>query len=235
MGITKPCLAAALAVAGVLAAGEARAQTTNSPAVGVWWGIARSCNGSTRFPPPSGTVNQAICREACGPNGCAQSTFPVDEVTMMPEVFADGNFVATDHCTLVDGHPIGHGRWEAGPQAIVDGKVYNTVRASFMWFQPRQPQDINPQNPWSTFLGMAHPRFIMYLDPTNPDVVIGYLQPFLFAITDSTGTVNLQPGTPFASPDPTSPLPTTCDPTNKTANPYCFGTFMFVVRRVQAK
>jgi hypothetical protein len=46
--------------------------------------------------------------------------------------------------------------------------------------------------------------------------------------------VNLQPGTPYASPDPTGPLPDVCDPTKQT-NPYCFGTFMFVVKRVQPK
>jgi hypothetical protein len=29
-------------------------------------------------------------------------------------------------------------------------------------------------------------------------------------------------------------LPTVCDPTKQT-NPYCFGAFMFVVKRVQTK
>jgi hypothetical protein len=101
-----------------------------------------------------------------------------------------------------------------------------------MWFQPAQPQNVNPQYIWSKFGGMAHPRFVMYLDPTNPDVVIGYLQPWLYSITDSYGIVRLQPGTPFASPDPTTPLPANCDPTDKNANPYCFGTFMFVIKRV---
>ena len=104
-----------------------------------------------------------------------------------------------------------------------------------MWFQPRQPQDVNPSNPWSRFLGMAHPRFVLYLDPDNPDVVKGYLQPYLFSITDSYGIVNLQPGTPYPTPDPlASPLPQTCDPTVQ-SNPYCFGTFMFVIRRVQPR
>jgi hypothetical protein len=206
----------ALSAAFGLASFTLNAQTPTpapNPVVGTFWGVARSCNGSTRFPPPSGTVNQSICREACGAGGCQQSTFPIDEVAMMPEAFADGNFVATDHASLVDGHTIGQGRWQQGPQRIVDGKVYNTVQAAFMWFQPAQPQNVNPQNPWSRFAGMAHPRFVMYLDPTNPDVVIGYLQPFLFSMTDAFGIVKLQPGTPFASPDPTSQLPAGCDPT----------------------
>jgi hypothetical protein len=38
---------------------------------------------------------------------------------MMPEFFADGNVVATDHATLVDGHSMGHARWElVGPVTI---------------------------------------------------------------------------------------------------------------------
>jgi hypothetical protein len=117
------------------------------------------------------------------------------EVAMMPEFFADGNMVATDHASLVDGHPIGQGRWDAAGQAVVAGKTYDKYQASFMWFQPQQPQAVDPNNPWSRFAGMAHPRFVMYFDPATPDIMIGALQ----------------------------------------TNPYCFGTFMFVVKRVQPK
>ena len=202
--------------------------------VGTWFGIARSCTTPSRFPQPPNTVDQAICREACAGDKCPATTFPIDEVTMMPELFADGNVVATDHATLVDGHTIGQGRWAAAGKAEIEGRIYDRVDASFMWFQPRQPQEVDPRNLWSKFQGMAHPRFVMYLDPANPDVVKGYLQPFLFSITDRFGIVNLQPGTPFAEPDPTGTLPAVCDPTAKT-NPYCFGTFMFVIRRVQPR
>jgi hypothetical protein len=87
------------------------------------------------------------------------------------------------------------GRWEAAGQAVVAGKTYNKYQASFMWFQPQQPQAVVPNNPWSRFAGMAHPRFVMYFDPATPDIMIGALQ----------------------------------------TNPYCFGTFMFVVKRVQPK
>ena len=225
--------AIAFAVALGLTSFNVTAQTAPPPAVGTWFGIARSCTSPSRFPQPPNTVDQAICREACQGAACPVTTFPIDEVTMMPELFADGNVVATDHATLVDGHPIGQGRWEAAGQTLINGKLYNRIDASFMWFQPRQPQDVNPNNPWSKFLGMAHPRFVLFLDPDNPDVVKGYLQPFLFSITDSFGIVNLLPGTPYPTPDPVAPLPQVCDPRAK-ANPYCFGTFMFVIRRVLA-
>ena len=236
MSITR--FAAALVVAAVTAAGlasrDVSAQSAVSPNVGTWWGIARACTTNSRFPQPPGTINQDICKASCGGVACPMSTFPIDEVAMMPEFFADGNMVATDHASLVDGHPMGQGRWELVGQVSIAGKTYTKFQSSFMGFQPQQPQNVDPNDPWSRFAGMAHPRFVMYFDPATPDVMIGALTPFLYSITDKYGIVNLQPGTPFASPDPTGPLPDVCDPTKQT-NPYCFGTFMFVVKRVQPK
>jgi hypothetical protein len=202
--------------------------------VGTWFGIARSCTTPSRFPQPPNTVDQAICREACGGDKCPATTFPIDEVTMMPQLFADGNVVATDHLTLINGHATGQGQWNATGKAVIDGKEYDRVTAVFMWLQPAEPQNVDPRNPFSKFQGMARPRFVMYLDPANPDLVKGYLQPYLYSITDRFGIVNLQPGTPFPTPDPVTPLPEVCDPTAKT-NPYCAGTFMFVVRRMQPR
>jgi hypothetical protein len=203
--------------------------------VGAWFGIARSCNTPSRFPQPPNTVDQDICQQSCGiGRTCPVTTFPVDEVTMMPEIFGDGNVVATDHATLVDGHPIGQGRWEPTGKVTIAGKSYDRVSASFMWFQPKPPQDVDPNHPFSKFAGMAHPRFVMFFDPTNPDIMKGFLQPYLFSITNQFGIVNLQPGTPFPTPDPIPPLPEVCDPSAKT-NPYCFGTFMFVIRRIQPR
>jgi hypothetical protein len=236
MSITRlaTTLIIALALAAGIASHDLNAQSAVSPNVGTWWGIARACTTNSRFPQPPGTINQDICKATCGGVACPMSTFPVDEVAMLPEFFADGNMVATDHATLVDGHPIGQGRWELVGQVSIAGKTYTKFQSSFMWFQPQQPQNVDPNNPWSRFAGMAHPRFVMYFDPATPDVMIGALTPFLYSITDKYGIVNLQPGTPYASPDPTGPLPDVCDPTKQT-NPYCFGTFMFVVKRVQPK
>jgi len=213
-------------------------QTTAAPPVpnGTWFGIARSCTSPSRFPQPPNTVDQDICQQACGfAKVCPVTTFPVDEVTMMPELFADGSVVATDHATLVDGHPIGQGRWEPAGTAVVAGKTYQKISAAFMWFQPRQPQQVDSNFPFSRFGGMAHPRFVMFFDPANPDIMKGYLQPYLYSITDRFGIVNLQPGTPFPTPDPVQPLPDACDPTSTSDNPYCFGTFMFVIRRLQPR
>jgi hypothetical protein len=225
---------AAFVVAVSLPVFDLEAQTTPPTPAGTWFGIARSCTTPSRFPQPPDTVDQSICREACGGAACPVTTAPYDEVTMMPQLFADGSVVATDHVSLVDGHTTGQGRWEIAGKTVIDGREYDRVEASFLWFQPRPPQDVDPRNVWSKFLGMVHPRFVMYFDPANPDVVKGYIQPFVFGITDRFGTVALQPGTPYPAPDPAAPLPRVCDPTAK-ANPYCPGTFMFVVRRVQPR
>ncbi len=222
-----------LAIGAGLLSFTVHAQSTRPSPVGAWFGIARSCTSPSRFPQPPNTVDQSICREACGGDRCPASTAPYDEVTMMPQLFADGNVVATDHVALVSHHTTGQGRWEAAGKAIIDGREYERVVASFMWLQPHAPQDVDPRNPWSIFQGMAHPRFVMFFDPANPDILKGYIQPYLYSITDGFGIVNLQPGTPFPTPDPLV-LPQICDPTAKT-NPYCAGTFMFVIRRVQPR
>ena len=227
----------ALAATAGLTSFNVKAQGT-VPAVptpaGTWWGIARACTTNSRFAQPPNTVDQAVCREACGGDRCPMSTAPYDEVAMMPQLFADGNVVATDHVSLVAKHTTGQGRWEPAGKAVIDGKEYQKVVASFLWFQPRSPQDVDPGNPFSIFQGAVHPRFVMFFDPANPDIVKGYIQPYVFNFTDKWGIVNMQPGTPFPSPDPLAPLPAVCNPT-VIANPYCPGTFMFVVRRVQPR
>lgn len=228
-------LAAAVILTG-LAAPNVMAQSdlaAPSPA-GAWFGIARSCTPGGRFPNPPGTVNESICREACGGGKCPAATFPVDEVAMTPTFFADGRVIATDHLTLFDAHPPSVGKWEAAGKAVIDGKEYQRFQATILWLLPRSPQDVDPRNPQGLFQGVGRPRFVFYLDPTNPDVVQGYIQPFLFTMTDNFGQIILQPNTPFPAADPVPTLPTVCDPTAK-SNPYCAGTLMFVIRRLQAK
>jgi hypothetical protein len=221
--------AATLVVAGLMSA-DLSAQSPQAGPAGLWFGIARACTSNSRFPQPPNTVDQAVCRDACQGAACPMSQFPIDEVVMMPELFADGTMVATDHATLVDGHPIGQGRWEYTGKGTIDGKQYDRYQASFMWLQPKQPQDVIRDLPFSIFAGVGRPRFVFYVDPANPDEIKGWIQPFLFAIADQYGVTNLQPGTPYPTPDPLSPLPAVCDPT-KQSNPYCFGTLMFVLRR----
>jgi len=101
-----PVLSLAVVVVTGFLSADANAQAPPSP-VGPWFGIARSCTTNSRFPQPPNTIDQAICRDACQGVTCPMATFPVDEVVMTPEFFADGTMVATDHASLVDGHPIG--------------------------------------------------------------------------------------------------------------------------------
>jgi len=91
---------------------------------------------------------------------------------------------------------------------------------------------VSRDHPWSVFGGVTRPRFVFYVDPANPREAKGWIQPFFFGITDKYGITNLQPATPYPSPDPLAPLPAVCDPT-KQSNPYCFGTLMFVIRRFE--
>ena len=212
------------------------AQTpTPAPApAGAWWGIARPCTSDSRFPVPPGTVSQAICREACGGVTCPASRFPVDEVVMSPTLLPDGTVLATDHLSLLDYHSTGQGKWEAAGRTVIDGTPYQRIQASFMWFQPRNLTDVDPRNPLSIFLGVIRPRFVMFFDPASPDIMRGYIQPYVFSMTDGYGIVNMQPNSPFPAVDPMGTLPAVCDPTLR-SNPYCAGTLMFVVRRIPAK
>ena len=205
-----------------------------APAVGSWWGIARPCTTSSRFPTPANTVNQSICKEACLGAACPASQFPLDEVVMAPTLMPDGIVIATDHATLYDGHTTSQGRWENTGKVVIDGKTYDRYQATFMWFNGRDPKDINPQYPPSAFAGMIRPRFVMFFDPTNPDVMQGFIQPYVFNMTDSSGITQLQPGTPWPAADPIMPLPVRCDPT-VLSNPYCPGTLMFNIRRIPSR
>ena len=88
-------------------------------------------------------------------------------------------------------------------------------------------------------LGNAvRPRFVTYFDPTDPDRMIGYLQPYFFPIA-SGGTVIVDPASPLdplagnhiPTIDPlTSPLPPGCD-----LSKGCLGTYHFVIRRVKGE
>ena len=72
-----------------------------------------------------------------------------------------------------------------------------------------------------------------YFDPADPDVMRGFIQPYVYSMTDNLGIVNMQPGLPWPAIDPMGRLPVTCDPTAPT-NPYCAGTLMFNIRRIPA-
>jgi len=209
----------------------ARAQSAPPTPIGPWFGIARPCTSGTRFQPPPGTVDQNVCRDACLGSVCPASNFPVDEVTMIPTILADGTVLADDFAELLDHHSTAQGKWEYAGKAVIGGKSFDRYQATFIWFAPRNPPDVDPQNPLSIFQGVIRPRFVAFFDPADPDIMKGYIQPYVYTMTDSTGIVVMQPGLPFPATDPLSRLPVTCDPTAHT-NPYCAGTLTFVIRRI---
>ncbi len=230
--------ACAIAVAAIGAVGlRAQVKKADAPAnpVGAWFGIARPCTPS-RFPVPVGTDDQPICQIACGGRACPPSNFPVDEVTMIPTLLGDGTVLADDFAELLDHHSTAQGKWEFVDVETVDGRKVEKYQATFVWFQPRSPFDVDPRNPVSIFAGVTRPRFVTFFDRDNPDVMRGFIQPYFFPFTDRFGTVNLQSGTPFPTPDPIPPLPPSaaCNPQDANSVPYCFGVLHFVVRRIQA-
>jgi hypothetical protein len=226
-------LAAATIMAVALTTFGAQAQGATPSPVGAWFGIARPCTSGSRFQPPPGTVDQNFCREACFGAACPPSKFPVDEVTMIPTILADGTVLADDFAELLDHHSTAQGKWEYAGVAVIGGRRYDRYQASFIWFQGRGPADFNPANPLSIFQGVVRPRFVTFFDPAEPDIMRGYIEPYLYSMTDSSGIVQMQPASPFPLTDPLARLPVTCNPAVQ-SNPYCLGTLTFVIRRIPA-
>ncbi len=211
-----------------------KAQGAIPTPIGAWFGIARPCTPGVRGPNPPGTVNQAVCREACqGP--CPPSDFPVGEVTMIPTLLADGTVLADDFATLLDGHSTAHGKWQYMGKTVIDGKELDRYQATFIWFQGRSPADVDPRNPLAIFEGVVRPRFVTFFDPAEPDLMRGFIQPYQYVMTDKFGVVKLQNGTPLPEADPVMPLPLACNPSGLADNPRCLGTLTFVIRRIQAR
>lgn len=222
---------------------QAAAAGGRASAVGAWFGIARPCT------PPGGvshpTVNQTVCSAACdGP--CPIATYPVPEVTMMPTLLADGTMLADDFGSVGvsppgfpiagDGHTTSHGKWVSQGAVEIAGVRLERYQASYVSFQGRPPGfPYNAASPVGFFHGSVRPRFVTFFDKSNPDVMVGYLQPYLYNYTNSDGIVNLRPGTPFPAVDPTAPLPAACNPADFGAGPYCLGTLQITLRRIPAE
>ncbi len=236
MGIRKriTTLVAAACVLAGLTSISLKAQSVAPTPIGAWFGIARPCTPGSRFPNPPGTVNQAVCREACQGGPCLPSNFPVNEVTMIPTLLADGTVLADDFAELLDYHSTAHGKWQYAGKTVIDGKELDKYQATFIWFQARNPTDVDPRNPLGIFQGVVRPRFVTFFDPADPDIMRGFIQPYVYTMTDSVGIVSLQSGTPFPTADPVAPLPVACEVFTKT-NPQCLGTLTFVIRRIQAR
>ena len=116
--------AVVISVAGPIAQGPA------SPTpIGAWFGIARPCTPGGRFPQPLGTDDQPVCQLACQGAACPRSNFPVDEVTMIPTLLADGTVLADDFAELLDFHSTAHGKWEYAGTVVLDGKRVDRYQA----------------------------------------------------------------------------------------------------------
>jgi hypothetical protein len=232
------------------AAAKKSGNSTPTPAptpIGAWFGIARPCIAPA-VGVPIGSIDPFPDATICGLAGVKSSNdrnvFPLLEVTMIPTLLADGTVLADDFAETIDHHTTAQGKWESGGQVLVDGKALDKYQATFVWFSgPLGPPFNDPVNP--AFIGSIRPRFVTFFDADRPDQMRGFIQPYLYRYTTASpegiGVVKLGKlatppfVTPFPDPNPTDPLPTTCNPSDLTANPRCLGTLHFYIRRIPAK
>ncbi len=223
------------------------ADKDDSPAptpIGAWFGVARPCvfpgfgipftvgnNGPVPIPDPA--PDPTICGIA---GASAPNAFPVVQVTMIPTLLADGTVLADDFAELLDHHTTAQGKWEAQGRVKVDGKWVDKYQATFIWFSGPLQAFGDPANP--AFIGSIRPRFVTFFDADNPDEMRGYIQPYLYRYTsasaDGTGAVRFDSSGKFPVPNPASPLPDKCDPSDKSAAIPCLGTLHFYIHRIPA-
>jgi hypothetical protein len=196
--------------------------------IGAWFGIARPCA------PPAGdtsSLHAALCEDVCGLCPAIPGTLP-PELVMMPTLLADSTMLADDAGELTLYHTTAHGKWMVSENdGLPDRPGTTRYRATFFWLGQTPPA--------LGVLGNAvRPRFVTYFDPTDPDRMIGFIQPYFFPIATG-GIVNVIPASPLdliasnhiPAIDPlVSPLPDGCQ-----LDKGCLGTYHFVIRRVQAE
>ncbi len=232
-----------LAVLLLLAAMPAMSQDKDDPGpptpIGAWFGIARPCVYPTVGFPTSGGVpvaDPAPDATICGLAGASKNVFPLLQVTMIPTLLADGTVLADDFGELLDHHTTAQGKWEKVGKVTVDGKQLDKYQATFIWFSGPLAAFGDPANP--AFIGSIRPRFVTFFDKNNPDDMRGYIQPYLYRYTkaddEGIGTVNFDASGKFPTPNPAAALPTTCNPSDTTANPRCLGTLHFYIHRIPA-
>ena len=200
--------------------------TADPSAVGTWFGVARPC-------PATGddAGHAAFCQQICGTCGSIPGTLP-PEVPMMPTVHSDNTVTVNDAGSIAVFHTTAQGAWAADPdktQPQIAGRT--RFQASFLWLQGDGKVPGN-------FVGVARPRFVTYFDPTNPDNMIGYIQPHFFPIVGPNGLVqvlrngfkgSLDVTNHFPAINSLDPLPAGCQ------NPLgCLGTYHFTIHRVKA-
>jgi hypothetical protein len=216
-----------------------KAQAPNP--VGAWFGIARPCPTDPTTDSPD---HAAFCQTICGTCPGIPGALP-PEVPMMPTLLGDGTVVADDAGEIGRYHTTAHGKWQTNTDSSVlqlAGK--QRFEATFFWLQSFAPTSdpgslgdvIGKLGGTCCFGGGARPRFVTFFDPTDPDRMQGFIQPYLFPFVDpKTGLVLVNPPTnayngnhiPLSSVDPLVTLPP-CTPANG-----CLGTYHFVIRRIK--
>jgi hypothetical protein len=209
-------------------------QSTAPSAVGNWFGIARPC-------PATGddAGHAAFCQAVCGTCASIPGSLP-SEVPMMPMIHADGTVTVNDAASTLVFHTTAQGVWAPDPDATQPQFAGKTrLQASFIWLQG------DGQTP-GHFVGVARPRFVTYWDPTNPDNMIGYIQPHftptnggpptpfpyspnMYVVPSPNFKGNLDVTNHYPAFDFLAKLPSGCQ-TDKG----CLGTYHFAIHRVKA-
>lgn len=197
--------------------------------IGAWFGIARPCPANAAT---DGPVHVRLCQRVCGTCASIPGTLP-PEVPMMPTLLADGTVLADDAGELSLYHTTAHGKWEVSENdGLVDRAGTTRYRATFFWLgQLGFPATNRLDN-------AVRPRFVTYFDPSDPDRMLGYIQPYYFPFAAGGAVITnpFDPSDPIAGDhmptiDPlVSPLPEGCQ-----LDKGCLGTYHFMIRRIKAR
>ena len=217
-------------------------------AVGSWFGIARPCPAD---PVADSPTHAAFCQAVCGLCPSIPNTLP-PEVPMMPIFVSDGTVTADDAGEIGRYHTTAHGHWvvSGGGDGIPDWQNLPRYKATFFWLGSSYKQGGFPGDPASTepygtccFNNSVRPRFVAYFDSTDPDRMIGFIQPYATApgtfVDPATGLVIVNPLNPqdpkAGNHIPAAPgdllggsLPAGCQ-----NNLGCLGTYHFIIRRIK--
>jgi hypothetical protein len=200
-----------------------KATTPPTPAVvGAWFGIARPCPAAAADAPD----HAAFCTAVCGL--CPNAGVLPPELPITSTLIDDGTILEDDAGELGLYHTTAHGKWAASVNdGLLDRTGTDRFKATYLWMGQTPPA--------FGLLGNAiRTRFVTYSDPLNPDIMIGYIQPYFFPIA-AGGLVVVNPttdplgGNHIPTIDPlVSPLPGGCD-----LSKGCLGTYHFVTRRIK--
>ena len=209
-------------------------QSSEPSVVGTWFGIARPCPAAGA---DAGHAN--FCQAVCGSCASIPGALPA-EIPMVPMIHADGTITVNDAASTVVFHTTAGGAWAPDPDETQPQFSDKTrFQASFIWLQG------DGQTP-GHFVGIARPRFVTYFDPSDPDNMIGYIQPHFFPTNGGPPTVlpyspnmyvvpppntkgNLDVTNHYPALDFLAALPSGCQPSQG-----CLGTYHFTMHRVKA-